>query len=313
MQGQRGLQGPKGEAFKLDDNNNYDIENKKLVNVKQGTNNNDVLIKSQIQLLDSASPGTVVNDKAVIYSHSGLVHAQNLYLKDAPEDGLSNELRILTPHQSYNNIHLKIPDLKNYDGFAGRRSSEMMITSVDQTITGKKVFRDIEVPTSTSNIQASNKYYVDYNFLNRLNGGIILGTVSMNRNDLIGIPDTPTFGYSAVNKNYVDGEIAKISSVDTTQFILKSGSTITGDLDMDSNYIKNVGIDLADNTAAMPKSYIDALMNNITSYPIITDISFNNNKITNLKTPTADKDAANKSYIDKTLSESHLIAPSKKK
>ena len=127
-----------------------------------------MVIKSQIQLLDSASPGTVVNDKAVIYSDSGSVHAQNLYLKDAPEDGLSNEIRILTPHQSYNNIHLKIPDLKNYDGFGGRRSSDVMITSVDQTITGKKVFRDIEVPTPTSNIQASNKYYVDYNFLNRL-------------------------------------------------------------------------------------------------------------------------------------------------
>ena len=43
-----------------------------------------------------------------------------------------------------------------------------------------------------------------------------------------------------------------------------------------------------------------------------TDIYMSNKKITNLKTPTADTDAANKSYIDKTLSESHLIASSKK-
>ena len=247
--GVTGSQGPAGNGYKLDANNDYDIENKKLVNVKQGTNNNDVVIKSQIQLFDSASPGTVVNDKAVIYSDSGSVHAQNLYLKDAPEDGLSNELRILTPHQSYNNIHLKIPDLKNYDGFGGRRSSEMMITSVDQTITGKNVCRDIEVPTPTSNIQASNKYYVDYNFLNSLNGGIILGTVSMNRNDLIGIPDTPKFGYSAVNKNYVDGEIAKITAVDTTQFILKSGSTMTGDLNMGNDKISNLKSPEGDNDA----------------------------------------------------------------
>ena len=71
----------------------------KLVNVGQGTNNNDVVIKSQLDtktnLLQGASPGTVVNDKAVIYSDKGSVHAQNLYLKDPPEDGLSNEIRIL--------------------------------------------------------------------------------------------------------------------------------------------------------------------------------------------------------------------------
>ena len=123
----QGPPGPPGIGFKLDANNNFNLENKKLVNVGQGTNNNDVVIKSQIQLLDSASPGNVVNDKVVVYSSSGSVHAQNMYLKDAPDDGLSNELRILTPHQSYNNIHLNIPDLKNFDGFGGRPSSEMMI------------------------------------------------------------------------------------------------------------------------------------------------------------------------------------------
>ena len=125
-----------------------------------------------------------MNDKAVIYSGTGSVHAQNLYLKDAPDDGLSNELRILTPHQSYNNIHLNIPDLKNFNGYGGRPSSEMMITSVDQTVTGKKTFQNIEVPTPTSNNQASNKYYVDHNFLNRLTGGQIGGDLDMRGNTI---------------------------------------------------------------------------------------------------------------------------------
>ena len=327
--GETGSQGPAGNGYKLDANNDYDIENKKLVNVKQGANDNDVVIKSQIQLLDSASPGTVVYDKAVIYSDTGSVHAQNLYLKDAPEDGISNELRILTPHQSNNNIHLEIPDLKNYDGFGGRRKSEMMVTSVDQTVTGKKTFQNIEVPTPTSYIQASNKYYVDYNFLNRLNGGIILGTVSMNRNDLIGIPDNPKFGYSAVNKNYVDGEIAKIQSsggnpsVDTSQFVLKSGSTMTVDLNMNNHFITNIK-DPVNADHGVNKGYVDTEIGKIqnvdtSSYLKIDctramtgDLDMDSNKITNLKTPTGDTDAANKSYIDETLSESHLIASSKK-
>ena len=179
VQGQQGPPGPQGIGFKIDSNNNYDMQNKKLVNVKPGADNDEVVTKNQIALLDSVSPGIVVNDKAVIYSGTGSVNAQNLYLKDAPDDGLSKELRILTPHQSYNNIHLNIPDLKNFNGYGGRPSSEMMITSVEQTVVGKKVFRDIEVPTPTSNNQASNKYYVDHNFLNRFTGGQIGGDLDM--------------------------------------------------------------------------------------------------------------------------------------
>ena len=355
------VQGLPGVGFKLTDTGDYDMQNKKLVNVKQGTNNNDVITKSQFDvktnLLDGVRPGTVVNDKAVIYSSSGAVHAQSLYLKDTPDNaGNSDEIRIMTEHQSHENIHLYIPDLENYDGFGNRRRSELMVTSVDQTVTGKKVFRDIEVPNPTLNNQATNKYYVDhnffnqitggqiggdlilqpqpypiqgntnkaisyetqreiflsrresfpmqadinmnnnfiqnvatpttshqvtnkgycdYNFLNRQKGGVIMGPLSMNRNDLIGIPDTPKYGYSAVNKNYVDGEISKITTVDTNQFVLKSGSTMTGDLNM------------------------------------------NNHLITNVKKPTSDNDATNKNYVDlnflnligyvnQTISESHI-------
>ena len=41
------------------------------------------------------------------------------------------------------------------------------------------------------------------------------------------------------------------------------------------------------------------------------NLDLGGNKISNLKTPTNDTDAANKSYIDETLAESHLIASSK--
>ena len=35
-----------------------------------------------------------------------------------------------------------------------------------------------------------------------------MGQLSMNENDLIAFPDTPKFGSSTVNKNYVDGELS---------------------------------------------------------------------------------------------------------
>ena len=61
----------------------------------------------------------------------------------------------------------------------------MMITSVDQTDTGKKkTFQNIEVPNPTTNNQATNKYYVDHNFLNRLTGGQIGGDINMRGNSI---------------------------------------------------------------------------------------------------------------------------------
>ena len=91
---------------------------------------------------------------------------------------------------------------------------------------------------------------------------MILGPLSMNNNDLIRIPDNPKFSSSAVNKKYVDAELAKIS---TLQFIKKDG------------------------TVAMA-----------------TNLDLGNNLIKNVKTPTADTDAANKRYIDRIVSESHV-------
>ena len=90
----------------------------------------------------------------MIYSDTGAVHAKNFYLQDNNED----ELRIMTDNQDFDNVHLYVPNLKNFDGYGGRRSSEIMVTSVDQIITGKNVFQDIEVP---ENADATSKCYID--------------------------------------------------------------------------------------------------------------------------------------------------------
>ena len=365
---QRGLP---GIGFKLTDTGDYDMQNKKLTNVKSGTDSNDAINKSQLDastnLLHGSRAGDVVNDKAVIYSNTGAVHANSLYIEDPPDQGNSNEVRIMTEHQSYPNIHLNIPDLHNFDGHGGRPKSELMVTSVEQTVTGKKVFENIEVHDPTSNNQAANKSYADtklsltggtmtgdlillhhnypipgntnkvinyesqreifvsrresfpmqadinmnnnfiqniatptlshqvtnkgycdYNFLNRQKGGVLMGPLSMNRNDLTGIPDTPKFGYSAVNKNYVDGEITKI---DTTQFVKKVGDTMTGVLNMNGNKIKNVGTPYTyENDAAVNVGFFNTELN-----------ASNSNVLTQITTNY-------EQYIDEKLLKSHLLS-----
>ena len=346
-----------GVGFKLTVTGDYDMQNKKLTNVKSGTDSNDAVNKSQLDattnLLHGSRAGDVVNDKAVIYSNTGAVHANSLYIEDPSDQGNSNEVRIMTEHQSYPNIHLNIPDLHNFDGHGGRPKSELMVTSVEQTVMGKKVFENIEVHDPTSNNQAANKSYADtklsltggtmtgdlilphhnypipgntnkvinyesqreiflsrqesfpmqadinmnnnfiqniatptsshqvtnkgycdYNFLNRQKGGMLMGSLSMNQNDLFEIPDTPKFGSSAVNKSYVEGEIAKIpqgSNSDTSSFLKLDGSrAMSGNLDME------------------------------------------NHKIVKLQDPTEDTDAASKFYIDQKLEQSHILSSSSK-
>ena len=406
---QRGLP---GVGFKLTDMGDYDMQNKKLTNAKSGTDSNDAVNKSQLDattnLLHGSRAGVVVNDKAVIYSNTGAVHAQSLYLLDDPQDGNSNEVRIETPHQSYGNIHLNIPDLHNFDGHGGRPKSELMVTSVEQTVTGKKVFENIEVHDPTSNNQAANKSYADtklsltggimtgdlilphhnypipgntnkvinyesqreiflsrqesfpmqadinmnnnfiqniatptsshqvtnkgycdYNFLNRQKGGVLMGPLSMNRNDLIEIPDTPKFGHSAVNKKYVDGEIGKIPSVDTTSFVKLDGSkAMTGNLDMGGKKITGVGYPTespftnaglhstdAANVSVLAYSLkglmieLKRLFMHLNGSEAMTGVlNMNDHKISNLKMPEFNTDAANKQYIDETLLKSHLVS-----
>ena len=164
--GERGPVGPVGPAgvgYKLDLNGNYDLENKKLVNVKQGVNSDDAITKSQLDtkrsLLDGArTHGYIVNNKAVIYSQSGAVHAKSFYLQDQTED----EVRILTDNQDFDNVHLFVPNLNNFDGFGGRKRSEIMVTSVDQTVSGNNFFQNIKARNPTEDGDVANKNCVDF-------------------------------------------------------------------------------------------------------------------------------------------------------
>ena len=142
--GQRGLP---GIGYKLTSDGDYDIQNKKLTNVKNGDENNDVMNKSQIEsyvsektiYLKNINPGQVINNKAVIYSNTGSVHCNSLYLKDQ----YGQETIFHNEDQDDNQIRLYIPNLKNNDSFGGRLKSSIVITSISQTIEGKKIFHDI--------------------------------------------------------------------------------------------------------------------------------------------------------------------------
>ena len=316
--GQIGPRGLPGIGFKVGADGNYDIENKKLTNVKNGDMDHDVMVKSQIegyvsnktQYLDGVNPGQVINNKAVIYSNSGSIHSNALYLKDQ----YGQEVNVHTEDQDDNQICLYIPNLKNNDSFGGRLKSSLVITSIEQTIEGKKIFSDIHVPSPTLNNQASNKQYVDTNFLNRLTGGQIGGDLDMRGHSI-----------KYLKLDHSDSAAARVSELNLKAdksdlddyFKLDGTKAMTGNLNMDNNRITKLRDPVfADEPATL--GYVSQLNNNLFNScldlagvrKMTGNLQMNHNQITGLTNiPNADDHASNKRYVDASISKG-LIKPS---
>ena len=321
------------------------MQNKKLVNVDEGENNQDVVNKHQLDvglqtkpnktdvlLLDGTShmvgdldlrgnkiifPGEIQMDRKLItnldtdenqdLSAVNMITLKNKVEPKADKDYVDFEITkqnslinntfvkktgdqmngdLILPHDSYpvkGNTNKAISYETQREIFLSRRESFPMQADINMN---NNFIQNIATPTSSH--QTTNKGYCDYNFLNRQKGGVIMGLLSMNRNDLIGIPDTPKFGNSAVNKNYVDGEITKI---DTTQFVKKVGDTMTGVLNMNGNKIKNVGTPYTyENDAAVNVGFFNTELNASNS-SVFTHIT-----------------NAYKQYVDEELLKSHLVS-----
>ena len=284
--GQRGLP---GVGFKLTVTGDYDMQNKKLTNVKSGTEKNDAVNKSQLDattnLLHGSRAGDVVYDKAVIYSNTGAVHANSLYIEDPPNQGNSNEVRIMTEHQSYPNIHLNIPDLHNFDGHGGRPKSELMVTSVEQTVTGKKVFENIEVHDPTSNNQAANKSYADTKL--SLTGGTMTG-------DLI----LPHHNYP------IPGNTNKVINYESQREIFLSRQEsfpMQADINMNNNFIQNIATPTSSHQG-VNKGYCDYnFLNRQKGGRLMGSLSMNQNDLFEIPAPKYESSAANKNYVDNQM------------
>ena len=313
----QGAAGPQGIGFKLTQNGNYDIQNKKLVNVKQGADPNGVVTKSQIQLLDNA-PGNVQADKAVIYSNTGSVHTNSIYLQDTPDGaGSSNDVRLLTEHQSYENIHLNIPDLKDFDGHGGRAKSEIMVTSTEQHITGRKTFFDISVLKPDNNDQAANKKYVDdeikkipspdlSTYLKKDGSVEMTGNLDMGNQQITNLGANIQNTYDVVNLGFCD-----------TKYLQKVSNS---DLDMDNHKIKDMAQPTDDNDAST-KAYVDTEIAKIPSVgsdlsvylkkdgsvAMTGNLDMNNQYIQNIKTPKANESdkSANVGFVVKEINDTN--------
>ena len=301
----QGIPGPQGIGYKLDQNGNFDIENKKLTNVKNGDMDKDVMIKSQIegyvsnktQYIDNINPGEVKNNKAAIYSNTGSLHSNSLYLKDQ----YKQEVILHTENQDDNQIRLYIPNLKNNDSFGGRLKSSLVITSLDQIIEGRKVFHNIEVPNPAIDSQACNRAFV-LNELSKISDNY----VRKSGDAMIGSLIVPKDNYP------IQGNLNKVLSYETQREIFLSkreGGKMLQPIDMNGFSIDNLPLPTAVDHAST-KGYTDNKVDSKANKSDLNDymkldgskvmtgtLNMNNNRITNLPSPHLSTEPATKDYV----------------
>ena len=301
------LRGLPGVGFKLTKNNDFDLDNKKLTNVQSGDDQNDVMTKQKIenyvsnktQYLDGALPTKVTSNKAVIYSNTGSIHSNSLYLKDQ----YGQETIFHNEDQDDNQIRLYIPNLKNNDSFGGRLKSSIMVTSIDQTIEGKKIFHDIQVPTPVIDGHASNKAYVDNEISNAIDN---FNYVEKSGDTMIGPLIVPKDNYP------IQGDLNKVISYETQREIFlskKEGGKMLQPIDMNGFSIDNLPFPTSSDQACS-KGYLDTELNHKVNISDLNDymridgsrsmtgtINMNNNRITNLPSPYLSTEPATKDYV----------------
>ena len=332
-------------GFKLDKNNNYDMQQKRLANLAEAVDADDAITKHQMEVglankVDSTSvllldgrnhmtgdldmrgnkiilPGEIDMNRKLITNldtdqnqdlsavnmatlKTNIGQKVNSYVDGKfvkkTGDTLSGDLILL--HDSFpvqGNTNKAVSYETQREIFLSRKESFPMQADINMD---NNFIQNVATPTTSH--QGANKGYCDYNFLNKQKGGVLMGSLSMNQNDLFEIP-APKYGSSAVNKNYVD---AKIPS----GFVKKAGDQMSGDLDMDSHFVKNVGINLSDDSTVVPRSYVDSFANSAIHNPLERDLYASNFQIKQLKTPTDVQDAINKKYFDEELLKSHLVS-----
>ena len=317
-------------GFKLDKNNNYDMQQKRLANLAEAVDVADAVTKHQMEVglankVDSTSvllldgrnhmtgdldmrgnkiilPGKIDMNRKLITNlatdqNQDLSAVNMTTLKQKVDEKLSKTGGVLSgdlilPRDSF-------PVQGNTNKAVSYETQREIFLSRKESFPmqtdinmNNNFLQNVATPTSSH--QGANKGYCDYNFLNKQKGGVLMGSLSMNQNDLFEIP-APKYGSSAVNKNYVDSKIP-------SGFVKKTGDVLSGDLDLAGHKITNLPTPSTSNEPAT-KNYVDSKVSGGGG-----DLDMQNFQIKNLASPTDAKDAINKKYFDEELLNSHLTS-----
>ena len=289
-------------GLKLDVNNNYDIEGKRLANVGQGVDDDDAVVMQQIASLDTGFETKLTQLKADSLQIDGSSHMTgDLDLRGNklinPGEIEMNRKLITNLNTDENNdlSAVNMITLKKFHPDVPAHTHE-----VTKDIDLKELFNVIQSKQRSLNeLKAHYDSLVSFeevneNFLSRREEFPMETQLDMNHNSITNLKD-PQFGGEAATKSYADGKLAL------------TGGRMTGSINMENNEITNLPTPTGNSNAAT-KKYVDDIESNMLRDVAlelikkidIGEIDQKNEKIINLGEPTSAKDAATKDFVEKS-------------
>ena len=228
-QGQIGLRGLPGIGFKLDANNDYDMQNKKLVNVKQGTNNDDVVTK---QYIDSEIAKIPSVDTSKFVAISG--------------DTMTGSL--IVPKDNYpvqGNLNKVISYETQREIFLSKEEGGLMKQSINMN---NNFITNVKDPVNSDH--CVNKKYVENQLEKKLDKG---SDIDMKNNSIINL-DLPSNQRDAACVEFVNN---RIDDMTQKKFLKVDGTNnMTGNLNLNNNKIINLQTDYRDSKSAVNVDFV---------------------------------------------------------
>ena len=289
-------------GLKLDVNNNYDIEGKRLANVGQGVDDDDAVVMQQIASLDTGFETKLTQLKADSLQIDGSSHMTGDL--DLRGNKLINPGEIEMNRKLITNLNtdedndlsaVNMITLKKFHPDVPAHTHE-----VTKDIDLKELFNVIQSKQRSLNeLKAHYDSLVSFeevneNFLSRQEEFPMETQLNMNHNSITNLKD-PEFGGEAATKSYADKKLDL------------AGGTMTGSINMENNEITNLPTPTGNSNPAT-KKYVDDIETQLLSDVAlelikkidIGEIDQKNEKIINLGEPTSAKDAATKDFVEKS-------------
>ena len=219
----RGFRGLPGIGFKLDANNDYDMQNKKLVNVKQGTNNNDVVTKSQ---LDSEIAKIPSVDTTQFVKKTGATMNGDLILQPQPYPIHGNTNKAIS-YNAARNI------------FLSKKEGGSMLQSLDMN---NHFITNIKDPVNSDH--GVNKKYVDNQLVKKLDKDT---TIDMKDNAITNVK----FPVNQKDVTTVEYITQRITNSQKNYLKLDGTTSMSGDLNLNNNKIINLQTDSKNSKSAV--------------------------------------------------------------
>ena len=302
---QRGLP---GVGFKLTDTGDYDMQNKKLVNVDEGENNQDVVNKHQLDVGLQTKPNKT--DVLLLDGTSHMVGDLDLRGNKIIVPGeIQMDRKLITNLDTDENQDLTAVNmitLKNkVEPKADKDYVDFEITKQNALINNtfvKKMNGDLILPHDSYPVDGNTNKAISYEtqreiFLSRRESFPMQADINMN-NNLIQNIATPTSSHQVTNKGYCDYNFLN----------RQKGGVLMGPLSMNRNDLLEIPAPKYGNSA-VNKNYVDGEITKIDTTQFVKKVgdtmtgvlNMNGNQIIRLKEPVGSSDASTKGYTDRKI------------